>query len=70
MNKLIILLVRKKLGLKKNQHFRFENQRSETEYYWFNSTKLMKMCADGHYESAHVSLNWLLDEECHVVHIE
>ena len=66
----IIFLVRKKLGVKKYQRFRFDNQKSPIEYYWFTSTKLMKFCNDGGTDYAHVSLNWLLDDDCRIHMIE
>jgi hypothetical protein len=66
MTKLIVFLIRKKLGLKKYQNFQFNNQKSEVEFYWFTETNLMKMRNDGVKEEAHVSLNWLLDKNCRV----
>lgn len=64
--RLIIFLIRKRLGLKKGQSFRFDNQRSKIEHYWFAETKLWKMCEGGEIELSHVSLNWLLDDNCGV----
>jgi len=64
--RLVIFLLRKKLGVKKDQTFQFENQRSEVEYYWFNGTRLAKVREGGLFEYAHVSLNWLLDDNCKV----
>lgn len=65
--RLIVFLIRKKLGLKKNEVFIFENQKSQVEYYWFTGTRLRKMREDGLTEHAHVSLNWLIDDECCVI---
>ena len=62
MNRLIIVLIRTKLGLKKNEHFRFTNQKSDATYY-FTSHWVMK-CERGHIRKSTVSLNWLIDSEC------
>lgn len=61
---LIILLIRMKLGLRKNQRFRFPNQKSATEYYWFTSEAVMKKLASGRIQESSVSLNWLLSGDC------
>lgn len=67
LRKLIIYLICKRLGIKRHQTFRFSNQKSESEYYWFTDTRLRKMREDSHEEDAHVSLNWLLHDECEVI---
>jgi hypothetical protein len=67
MKRLIIFLIRKRLGLKKNQMFRFSNQKSDNNMYCFTDTCVMKYeCHDGHYEKrlSSVSLNWLLSDFC------
>lgn len=62
MRRLIIFLVRKRLGLKRYEHFRFSNQKGKATYY-FTSTNVMKM--EYYYvRPSSVSLNWLLDDEC------
>lgn len=65
MKKLIVFLIRKKLGLKKNQTFRFGNQKSDAVYY-FTDTDVMKRWL-GVSEPSRVSLNWLLNDECHII---
>ena len=65
-NKLILYLFRKKFGLKKNQHFRFANQASKTDSYYFTSSKSMKQTKNIAIES-NVKLNWLLDDNCEIV---
>lgn len=65
--KVIVFLIRKRLGLKKGQAFQFENQKSKVEYYMFVNSILLKVNEDGIAEYSHVSLNWLLDDNC-VVH--
>lgn len=71
MNKLIIFLIRKKLGLKKGEYFQFDNQKS-TDIYWFTDEALMKD-EKGIVQKSNTSMNWLLDKEClirKVVHNE
>lgn len=67
LKKLIIFLLCKKIGVKKYEKFRFNNQKSEIEFYWFTNTNIRKLKEDGSVENAHVSLNWLLDDECEIV---
>lgn len=62
MKKLIIFLVRKRLGLKKGETFQFVGQKTDAEY-WFESEMLMRYC-DGELRESGVSLNWLLNDNC------
>lgn len=64
--KVIVYLIRKLLGLKKKELFQFVNQRSEKEAYYFTDDAVMKICEDGHVKKSNVSLNWLLDDRCHI----
>ena len=66
MKRIIIFLIRKRLGLKKEQHFRFPNQRLKEEYYYFTKDKIMKCNIHGVIEESTVSLNWLLDDKCEI----
>jgi hypothetical protein len=67
MKRLIYFLVRRYLGLKKYERFRFVNQRSENNYYYFGDGCLRKFDVDEHVVlPSHVSLNWLLDDECEI----
>ena len=73
MKHLIIFLVRKKLGLKKGEHFRFVNQSSPDNTYYFTDDAVMKHF--GRWKGSDdvkssVSLNWLLDDECKIVKVE
>lgn len=69
MRKLIVYLVRKHLGLKKYQYFRFSNQKSKTVY-WFGERQILRMEKKSGSNQvitlSDVSLNWLLDERCQV----
>lgn len=64
LNKLIIFLVRRKLHLGKNEGFQFDNQKTDSVY-WFTEDSLMKM-EHGHSYKSGVSLNWLLDKNCKI----
>lgn len=67
--KTVVALVRKKLGLKKYEQFRFVNQKSPIEFYWFTDEHVMKQCQNGFICKSGVSLNWLLDKNCEIVKI-
>lgn len=62
MRRFIIFLVRKKLGLKKYEKFRFDNQKSDAVYY-FTESNVMKYWHNQTTLSS-VSINWLLDDDC------
>ena len=73
MKRLIIFLVRKKLGLRKGEHFRFVNQSSPYNTYYFTDDAVMKHF--GRWKGSDdvkssVSLNWLLDDEYKIVKVE
>lgn len=72
MNRLIIFLIRKKLGLRLYEKFQFENQKSKHDFYYFNETMMLKC---GWVEDlkfhlppreSSVCLNFLLSDECKV----
>lgn len=63
MKRLIIFLIRRTLRLKKNEYFRFINQKSDALYY-FTETAVMKAEMDGSVAPSSVSLNWLLHPAC------
>lgn len=65
MQRLIIFMVRMKLGLHKHQQFRFVNQKSKTDTYYFTATKVLKIEGCNVRESS-VSLNWLIDKNCKI----
>ena len=63
--RLVIFLVRRKLKLKKYETFRFVNQKSPTDYYYFTKDTLMKYeSKENDFRYAGVSLNWLLHDKC------
>ena len=67
-NKLIIFFLRKKFGLKKYEGFRFTNQKSKVNSYFFTDTELLKSDIEaGEIRPSNVKLAWLLDERCHIV---
>lgn len=69
MKKIIIFLIRKRLGLKKYQYFKFTNQKTQ-DMYSFTNTRLVKtIMKNGRRVKAvpsGASLNWLLNSECKV----
>lgn len=63
--RLIVFLVRKRLGLKAYEGFRFTNQASKTNWYMFTNDELLKVeYNDTYIRQSRVSLNWLLDNKC------
>jgi hypothetical protein len=66
--RLVIFLIRKKLGLKLYQPFIFDDQAEDAEYV-FTEWELLK--DDGYIiQASEVSLNKLLSDECGIVKIE
>ena len=64
--RLIIFLIRMRLGVGLYQKFRFVNQKTRDVYY-FTEEKLMKITGIEKWEvSSSVSLNWLLDPRCEI----
>ncbi len=66
MTRLILFLIRKKLGLKKYQRFYFENQADKTDRYYFTSDMLMKYSRIVSYEyvaPSNIRLNFLISNE-------
>lgn len=70
MKKLVIFLVRRKLGLKKGEHFKFVNQLSKYNTYYFTDDAVMKHTRRLGDIKSSVSLNWLLDDECEIVRVK
>lgn len=74
LDRLIVFLIRLKLGVKKCQLFRFSNQKTKDLYY-FTDDRLLKIeykhpgnyIKDSTLRNSGVPLNWLLDKECKVI---
>ena len=64
MRKIVMFLIRKKLGLKKYEKFRFVGQKTDAVYY-FTESNLMKYWRNQTMLSG-VSVNWLLDDDCEI----
>lgn len=64
MRKVVIFLIRKKLGLKKYEKFRFVGQKTDAVYY-FTESNIMKLWHNQTMLSG-VSVNWLLDNDCEI----
>jgi hypothetical protein len=60
--RLIVFLIRMRLGLKLGECFQFKNQKSNAVYF-FTRTGITK-CWRGLYVPSGISLTWLLDSEC------
>ena len=63
LKRLIILLIRMRLGVKKHEEFQFTNQNSDFDTYFFTDTQLLKV-EKSKVRPSSVSLNWLLNDEC------
>lgn len=64
MRKIVIFLIRKKLGLRTYEKFRFVNQKTDAIYY-FTEGNIMKLWRNQTMLSG-VSVNWLLDKDCKI----
>lgn len=67
LKRLVIFLVRKRLGLKKYEHFQFDNQKSDATYF-FSDAVVMKDTGNTVRLST-VSLNWLLNDDCRIIKV-
>lgn len=67
-------MVRKKLGLKKWDGFRFANQRSKYDFYVITPVEILKVegveWETSIIKPSRVSLNWLLSKDCEIVKLE
>lgn len=71
MKRLILFFIRRKLHVKKHDLFRFTNQKSKTDYYFFTDDRLMKYATIGNYvRESNVRLNWLLNDNCKVLKLK
>ena len=67
MTRLILFLIRLKLGVKKNEEFRFTNQKNKQEVYYITLFSIRKFSRKtGELTYSNVSLNWLLDPNCEI----
>jgi hypothetical protein len=64
MRRFVIFLIRKKLGLKKFEKFKFVGQKTDAVYY-FTESSVMKFW-NNHTTLSGVSVNWLLDDDCEI----
>ena len=70
--KIVIFFIRKKLGVKRNERFRFVNQRKRGVYH-FSDTCLIKTLENKKERLDLVSsvpLNWLLSDECEIIKLK
>lgn len=67
MKRLILFLIRMRLGVKKYEQFQFVEQKSKTTVYFFSDDGIIKFWRNsGKTEKSHVSLDWLLDPHCKI----
>lgn len=83
MQRLIMFLIRRKLGVRKYEFFQFDNQKSDTNLYYIDTYHVMKVVAhekgyfdhplfegmSANYRRSSVSLNWLMDKRCKIKHL-
>lgn len=69
MKRLILFLIRLKLGVKKNERFRFTNQTNKDECYYIDSFGVIKISVN-RTKLSNVSLNWLLNRYCEIEKVE
>jgi hypothetical protein len=65
MVRLILFLVRLKLGVKKSENFRFTNQKDRATYF-ITSSDVWKVEAPGRIRPSGVSLHWLMSPDCKI----
>jgi hypothetical protein len=71
MKRIILFLIRRRLGLKKHELFRFTNQKTK-DLYKFTNDGLMKIVDLNPFINivnewpSGVSLSWLLDDDCKI----
>ena len=72
LRRFILFLIRRRLGLKKYEKFRFANQKSTLDYYFFTED-VVKKANHGprgfEYIESRVSINHLLSDEIEIVKI-
>ena len=72
MTRLIMFLLRLKLGVKKYERFKFTNQRTKNEYH-FDTHTIYRSYLKGntvYIEPSDVSINWLLNPCCEIERVE
>lgn len=72
LKRLIIFLIRRKLGVKNKQPFRFVGQKSHTDFYYFKNGVLWKAKIGrsgrvSYLNPSDVSLFWITNDDCKVV---
>lgn len=69
MRELIVYLIRKRLGLKIGEYFRFKNQKSKAIYHFGTDGLLHKYASHNGFwtlELSRVSLNYILSDGCEI----
>ncbi len=67
MKRIILFLIRRKLGVKKCELFYFKNQKSYLDRYYISSKEIIKISAirnhDYFVKRSNISVNWILSGE-------
>ena len=69
MTRLILFLIRLKLGVKKYEKFRFSNQKNKANYYYIDDKNMYKVTVLKYSDKvrpSHVPLSYLLSSECKI----
>lgn len=67
-NRIVLFLIRRKLGIKKFQEFQFANQKTDAIYF-FGHTGINKRWK-GEEVPSNVSLKWILNDKCEIIKIK
>ena len=62
--KIVLFLIRKKLGVKKFQRFRFSNQKKKDVYFFTNDKLMKEVYPTFKWVPSRVGLNYLLSKGC------
>lgn len=62
--KIVLFLIRKKLGVKKFQRFRFSNQKKKDVYFFTNDKLMKEVYPTFKWIPSRVGLNYLLSKGC------
>jgi hypothetical protein len=69
--RIVLFLIRRKLGLKHCQGFQFTNQKSKEDWYYIDQYHIWKVApiavGISNVAPSSVSLNWLLDDRCEII---
>lgn len=66
----ILKLIMKQLGVKKDEHFQFADQREEFVEYYFTDDAMMRVDTEtGEVKESRTTLNYLLSDNCKIIRV-